>query len=290
MLTSGKTFEASEWLIPYAPRGDGVIEDHWFNVTYQPLREADGGVLRVMAVCNDVTQQVLARRELERANRELEQFAYVASHDLQEPPRMIGIYTALLLRRHLGNDHKAGEYANFVRAWVARMEELIHDLLTYSETIRDNDAACGSADLNESLVGAVKSLDATMGKTHATVKSETLPNVRGDASELMIVFQNLLSNSLKYHRKGFAPEIEVSSRRQGEEWIISVRDNGIGFDPRYERRIFGLFKRLHKDEFPGTGLGLAICERIIERYGGRIWAEGRLGEGATFHLALAEAR
>jgi len=118
------------------------------------------------------------------------------------------------------------------------------------------------------------------------VKAQTLPTVRGEASQFALVFQNLLSNSLKYHRKEVAPEIEVSSLREGEEWVISVRDNGIGFEPRYERRIFGLFKRLHKDEFSGTGLGLAICERVIERYGGRIWAEGRPGRGATFHIAI----
>jgi PAS domain S-box-containing protein len=289
VLATGKTFTADEWLIPYAPRGDGDIEDHWFNVVYQPLREPDGSVLRVIAVCSDVTQQVLARRELERANRELEEFAYVASHDLREPLRMIGIYTELLHRRYLGGDRQAGEYAGFVRQGVERIEELIHDLLTYSRTIHGDDDAWGTADLNESLLEALKSLEVGIGETHATVQSETLPTVRGEVSQFALVFQNLLSNSLKYHRQGLAPEIAVSSSREGEKWIVSVRDNGIGFEPQYEQRIFGLFKRLHKDEFPGTGLGLAICERIIERYGGRIWAEGRAGQGATFHMALSVA-
>jgi signal transduction histidine kinase len=129
VLDSGEAHTASEWLIRYAQRGDGIIEDHWFNVVYHPLRETDGSVHRVIAVCSDVTKQVLARRELERTNRELEEFAYVASHDLQEPLRMIGIYTELLHQRYLGSDPKAGDYAGFVRQGVERMEELIHDLL-----------------------------------------------------------------------------------------------------------------------------------------------------------------
>jgi light-regulated signal transduction histidine kinase (bacteriophytochrome) len=160
-------------------------------------------------------------------------------------------------------------------------------VLTYSKTIHtDADAAGANADLNESLERALASMQTKISETQAAVKAEILPTVKGEPSQFMLVFQNLLSNSVKYHRKGLAPEIEIFCRRQGLEWIISLRDNGIGFDPRYERRILGLFKRLHKDEFPGTGLGLAICERIIERYGGRIWAEGRPGEGATFHIAL----
>jgi len=288
-LETGETFTASEWLIPYAPRGDGVVENRWFNVAYQPLREADGSLVRVIAVCNDVTQQVLSRRELERANRELEEFAFVSSHDLQEPLRMIGIYSELLHRRYLGEDPKAAEFVGLVRQGVDRMEELIRDLLAYSRTIHADHTPPGKADLNESLAEAVKSLKAKINETNALIKSATLPIVCGETSQFMLVFQNLLSNSLKYHRSGFAPEIEISSRREGNDWIVSLRDNGIGFEPKYERRIFGLFKRLHKNEFSGTGLGLAICERIIERYGGRIWAEGRPGQGATFSMALGEA-
>jgi light-regulated signal transduction histidine kinase (bacteriophytochrome) len=163
---------------------------------------------------------------------------------------MIGIYTELLHQRYLGRDPKAGDYAGFVRQGVERMEELIHDLLAYSRTIHSDDESVGNADLNESLAGALKSLEARIIETSATVKAHTLQTVRGEASQFALVFQNLLSNSLKYHRKEVAPEIEVSSRREGEEWVISVRENGIGFEPRYERRIFGLFKRLHFQASP----------------------------------------
>ena len=289
VLETGETFTASEWLIPYAPRGDGAIENRWFNVAYQPLREADGSVVRVIAVCSDVTQQILSRRELERANRELEEFAFVSSHDLQEPLRMIGIYSELLQQRYIGDDPKAVEFVQLVRQGVGRMEELIRDLLAYSRTVHADRAATGKADLNVSLAEALTSLADRVNETNALIKSDTLPTVHGETAQFALVFQNLLSNSLKYRRLGFAPEIEISSRREGSDWIVSLRDNGIGFEPKYERRIFGLFKRLHKNEFSGTGLGLAICERIIEGYGGRIWAEGRPGHGATFSIALGGA-
>ena len=290
VLETGETFTAHEWLIRYAPRGDGVIEDRWFNVTYQPLRETDGSVVRMIAVCSDVTQQVLIRQELERANRELEEFAFVSSHDLQEPLRMIGIYTELLHRRYLGDDAKAAEFVRLVRQGVARMERLIRDLLAYSRTIHAEIGTLENADLNEALAGALQSLEGQMRETNAVVKAEPLPTVRGETGQFQIVFQNLLSNSLKYRRAGLMPEIEVSASRKGGDWIIGVRDNGIGFEPKFARQIFGLFKRLHKEEFAGTGLGLAICERIVERCGGRIWAEGRPGQGSTFWMALLEGR
>jgi light-regulated signal transduction histidine kinase (bacteriophytochrome) len=129
-------------------------------------------------------------------------------------------------------------------------------------------------------------MDSRITESKAKVTAAPLPLVVGDPSQLAQVFQNILSNALKYRRVQIAPEIDISARRQGAEWIISVRDNGIGFEPQYSEKIFGLFKRLYKDEFSGTGLGLAICQRIIERYGGRIWAEGSPGNGAIFHFAL----
>jgi PAS domain S-box-containing protein len=286
VMNTGEAFMATDWLIPYDRRGDGVIEDHWFNVVYHPLREADGTVSRIVAVCSDVSLQVLARKELERANRELEEFAYVASHDLQEPLRMVGIYTQILLSRYMKDDPIAQECAGFVRKGVDRMEQLIHDLLTYSRIIHTESTSWGDADLNESLAQALKAMEIRIQETNARVTATPLPTVRGEASQLVHVFQNLLSNSLKYRHMEVTPEVHISAERNGENWVISVRDNGIGFEPRYSQRIFGLFKRLYKDEFSGTGLGLAICQRIVGRYGGRIWAEGRPGEGATFFISL----
>jgi light-regulated signal transduction histidine kinase (bacteriophytochrome) len=288
-MDTGETFTASDWHLHYDQDGDGVIEDHWFNVVYHPLHETNDQVPRVVAVCSDVTVQVEARKGLEQANRELEEFAYVASHDLQEPLRMVAIYTQLLLSRHLSGDSAAQEYGGFVRQGVARMEQLIRDLLAYSRIVHTENDSAGSADLNESLAEALKTLEPRISETNARVIAADLPLVRGETSQYAHVFQNLLSNSLKYCGADVTPEIHMSARREGVSWIISVEDNGIGFEPRYAQRIFGLFKRLHKEEFSGTGLGLAICQRIVERYGGRIWAEGRPNQGATFHMALGAA-
>jgi light-regulated signal transduction histidine kinase (bacteriophytochrome) len=142
------------------------------------------------------------------------------------------------------------------------------------------------ADLNESLSLALKMTEGRISEVGAELIVGHLPIVRGESSQLAHVFQNLLSNSLKYRREDVAPKIVISAKRSGQEWIVAVEDNGIGFEPEYSQRIFGLFKRLHKDEFPGTGLGLAICQRIVGRYGGRMWAEGRAGRGATFYISL----
>ena len=287
VLDTGEPFIANEWYVPYDQNGDGVIEDCWFNVVYHPLRDTGGKVTGMVAVCSDVSVQVWARRELEHANRELEEFAYVASHDLQEPLRMIGIYTELLVSRFLPDHPGAREYAGFVRQGVDRMDQLIRDLLAYSRIVHSaDDAPAVCADLNQSWAEALKTMEARISQSHAKVTAAPLPLVRGETAQLAHVLQNLLSNSLKYRHADIPPEIAVSARQEGANWIVSVEDNGIGFEPQYAQRIFGLFKRLYKDEFPGTGLGVAICQRIIARYGGRIWAEGRPGAGATFYMQL----
>jgi PAS domain S-box-containing protein len=286
VMDTGEPFVRSEFYIPYDQNEDGVPEDHWFNVVYHPLSEQDGPVSGLVAVCSEVTAQVIARKELERANRELEEFAYVASHDLQEPLRVVNIYTQLLLERHLPEDPAAQQYAGFVRQGVGRMAELIKDLLIYSKVVHGEDADWGTADLNVALSETVTMMQRQIRESGAELAITALPTVRGESSQLAHVFQNLLSNSLKYRRADLAPKIVVSAERRNQEWIVAVQDNGIGFDPQYAQKIFGLFKRLHKDEFPGTGLGLAICQRIVERYGGRMWAEGRPGHGATFFITL----
>ncbi len=200
---------------------------------------------------------------------------------------MVAIYTQLLLSGHMTDDPLANEYAGFVRQGVDRMEQLIRDLLTYSRIIHA-EAGPVSADLNESLAAALASLQGRVEETGAAITAERLPVVQGEASQLVHVFQNLLSNSLKYCEPGVAPHIHIGAKKTGNQWVVSIDDNGIGFQPQYAQKIFGLFKRRHKDEFPGTGLGLAICQRMVERYGGSIWAEGRPGKGASFHFALPE--
>jgi light-regulated signal transduction histidine kinase (bacteriophytochrome) len=166
------------------------------------------------------------------------------------------------------------------------MQALIQDLLTFSCAVHTEELESETADLSASLNTALLALKGQMEEVGAVIVAGPLPTVRGDTSQLTQVFQNLLSNALKYRKPEVSPKIEITTLLENESWTVSVRDNGIGFDPRYAERIFGLFKRLHRDEYPGTGLGLAICRRIVERYGGKIWAEGVSGEGAAFHFSL----
>jgi PAS domain S-box-containing protein len=291
VLDTGEPFVANEWLVPYDRDRDGVPEEHWFNVVYHPLRDSDGPVTGMVAVCSEVTTQVLARQELERVNRGLEEFAHVASHDLQEPLRMVNSYSQLLVRR-LGKDvtDEQKAFVGFIQGGVKRMETLIQDLLAYSRTVHTVDEMVTSeASLEEALAQALTVVDTSLTETGAAITHVPLPTVRGDTTQLSHVFQNLLSNALKYRKPDTPLEVHISARRQEGEWVISVRDNGIGFDPGQAERIFGLFKRLHRDdEYPGTGLGLAICRRIIERYGGKMWAESELGKGSTFHFSLPQ--
>ena len=289
VIDTGQPVVKNEFHVPYDQKGNGMIEDHWFNVVYHPLSEPDGQVSGLVAVCSEVTPQVLARKELERVNRELEEFAYVASHDLQEPLRMVNVYTQLLLRRHVGAEPEAQQYADVISQGVSRMGTLITDLLTYSRTVQRDELPVGEVDLSVALADAISVFESGIAERGATVTASPLPIVRGDVAQLTHVFQNLLSNALKYSRKDVAPEIDISARRSSEQWIISVRDNGLGFEPKYTEHIFRLFKRLHGSDIPGTGLGLAICQRIVERYGGRMWAESEPGKGSTFYFGLPPA-
>lgn len=223
---------------------------------------------------------------LVKANGELEEFAYVSSHDLQEPLRMINIYTQLLVRDFAGQSEKAETYAKFIDGGVTRMEKLLSDLLTYSRTIHSDTVRVDTTNLSKSLAQALATLSIRIEENRADIEFNELPTVAGDEAQLAQVFQNLYSNALKYRRYDVSPKIVILAEQKGKEWVVSITDNGIGFDQQYARRIFGLFKRLHKDEYPGTGLGLAICHRIVERCGGRVWAEGRPGEGSTFYLAF----
>jgi len=230
--------------------------------------------------------------ELMRANSELEEFAYVSSHDLQEPLRMVNSYTQLMLKR-LGPqaDDDLRKFAEYIRTGIRRMEALIRDLLSYSRaTHTGNDVPVGTADLGAALRQALHRVDARVHENNAEVTIDTLPQAMGDEGQLSHVFQNLLSNALKYRNKTVAPRISVRAEQANGNVVVSVQDNGIGFDPSQAERIFGLFKRLHReDEYPGTGLGLAICKRIVERYGGSMWAASEEGRGATFFISLPGA-
>jgi PAS domain S-box-containing protein len=257
----------------------------WFLGRARPVRDEQGKVVRWFGTCTDIHDKKESETALRKAHKELEEFSYVASHDLQEPLRMVSIYTHLILRELGAEEGKMELFAGFVRAGVSRMETLLRDLMTFSQAVH-TEAPVGVADLPAALAEALAVLNGRIEDSGAVVTAVPLPKVCGDTQQIAHVFQNLLSNALKYRKKDRAPEIHVSVTRQADQWTVSVRDNGIGFEPQYSERIFGLFKRLHKDEYPGTGLGLAICQRIVERYGGRMWAEGRPGDGATFYFSL----
>ncbi|PYU36485.1 MAG: hypothetical protein DMG31_00800 [Acidobacteria bacterium] len=227
--------------------------------------------------------------ELKRSNDELEQFAYVASHDLQEPLRMVASYTQLLAKRYKGRlDPDADEFIAYAVDGSNRMQGLIQDLLAYSRA-----GAIGEAlreiSSEKALKEALANLRGTIEESGAVVTHDALPAITTDDTQLAQIFQNLVGNAIKYHGPE-VPHVHVSATKNGgKEWIFSVRDNGMGIDPQYFERIFILFQRLHgRTEFKGTGIGLAICKKILERLGGRIWVESQPEKGSTFYFALPE--
>jgi light-regulated signal transduction histidine kinase (bacteriophytochrome) len=224
--------------------------------------------------------------ELERSNQELQQFAYVASHDLQEPLRMVTSYLQLLERRYKGKlDESADDFIHFAVDGANRMRELIQGLLAYSRVGTQGqpleEIAC-----EEVVAQVLDDLQVAIGESDATMTCDPLPVVMADPIQLGQLFQNLIGNALKF-RGERPPEIHVGSEQKGDEWLLWVRDNGIGMEPQYIERIFVIFQRLHtRDEYPGTGIGLAVCKRIVERHGGRIWVESEPGQGSTFFFTL----
>jgi PAS domain S-box-containing protein len=238
-----------------------------------------------------LAEQALARRaeELARSNKDLEDFAYVASHDLQEPLRMVSSYTELLAERYQGRlDAGADEFIAFIVDGVARMRALIGDLLVYSR-VGTNGREFVPVECQAALDRAVKNLRAGILESGASVSQGALPVVKADASQLAQLFQNLIGNSIKF-RGPAPPSVHVSAEESGAEWSFSVSDNGIGIDPQYFATIFGLFQRLHTaQEYDGTGIGLTICKKIVERHGGRIWVDSQVGNGATFRFTIPKS-
>jgi signal transduction histidine kinase len=225
-------------------------------------------------------------RELMQVNAELEQFAYVASHDLQEPLRMVKLYSQLLARRYTKFLDETGlEFIKIIEDGVDRMHHLIEDLLSYSRISHDEAQSLHPVELNSVVRRTLDGLAPALQEHQATVDVGSLPTILGDGDRMSYVFQNLLTNSLKY-RNSHPPHIEIAATKDGSDWVVSVKDNGIGFEQQYAEDVFGLFKRLHGNRYPGTGIGLAIVRRVVEQHGGRIWAQSAPNEGTSFFFTM----
>jgi PAS domain S-box-containing protein len=273
-------------------RKDG--SDFPIEIMLSPLESAEG--ILVTAAIRDITERkkseqhlVKTVRELKRSNDELQQFAYVASHDLQEPLRMVASYTQLLAKRYKGRlDSEADEFIAYAVDGSNRMQGLIQDLLAYSRA-GTNGKALREVSSEKALKDALSNLRATIQECGALVTHDSLPAITSDDTQLVQVFQNLVGNAVKY-RSAEVPHVHVSATKNGgKDWIFSVRDNGLGIDPQYFERIFVLFQRLHgREQFKGTGIGLTICKKIVERLGGRIWVESQPEKGSIFYFSLPE--
>jgi PAS domain S-box-containing protein len=274
-------------------RRDGGVTPVLYNASV--FRDESGKVAGVFAAARDITERKRAEEalnrqaeELARSNAELEKFAYVASHDLQEPLRMISGFSQLLARRYgqkLGPE--ADEFIGYVVDGTNRMQRLINDLLAYSR-LGTRGGKFEPTDVSLVLERTMQNLRAAIEESGALVSHDPMPTVTADGIQLAQLLQNLIGNAVKFRGEP-RPRVHVSARLEGGEWIFSVKDNGIGIDPKYFGRIFTIFQRLHGNtEYPGTGIGLAICRKIAERHGGRIWVESETGKGSTFFFSIIE--
>jgi PAS domain S-box-containing protein len=261
------------------------------NGVLNAVFDSAGNLRGFTKIISDETARKQLEDSLRAANTALEHFAYAASHDLQEPLRSIGIYSQLLLREHREQLSPAGtEYLAFITSSVAKMNTLIQDLLVYARVGVAN-APPAPASLDEDAEAAVSQLTGVIQETGASVTHDPLPVVTTERHQITRLFLNLISNAIKYRSAERAPKIHMSAKPLDDRWTtISVADNGIGFAPEYAEKIFEPFTRLHGPEYSGSGVGLAICRRIVERWGGRIWAESRPGEGSTFHFTVLRSQ
>jgi PAS domain S-box-containing protein len=269
----------------FGVRKDGV--EIPVEIGLNPIETDEG--LFVLASVVDITERKRSETELRRSNEELERFAYVASHDLQEPLRMVGSYVQLLAKRYRGKlDADADDYIGFALDGALRMQRLIEDLLAFSR-VGTRGAALLATDADVVLETALGSLKLAIEEAAGAVTHDRLPTVLADAGQLEHLFLNLISNAIKF-RRAEPPRVHVAAARGDGVWRFSVRDNGIGIEPQYFERIFILFQRLHaREDYPGTGIGLAIAKKIVERHGGRIWVESEPGRGSTFFFTLSAA-
>lgn len=257
------------------------------NGVMNALRDEHGVLIGYAKILSDETARKKLQDSLTESNTALEQFAYVASHDMQEPLRTMRTYAQLVSSRYKGQlDTDANKFLDVIANAAARMSTLVNDLLAYARLTTEEDRPL-SVSLDEDLEAALTHLDQAIIESGASVTHDPMPTVAVDRGQMVRLFQNLIGNAVKYRKPDITPAVHVSSEHNGEEWLISIRDNGIGFNPRFATDIFAPFKRLHTaEEYPGTGVGLAICKRIVQAHGGRIWAESVPGEGTTFCFTL----
>ncbi len=304
----------SEYKIEFRTiRPDG--EEHWISDRAEILWDSSGKMTGITGVCWDSTEEKkheierisllqelrelvdrerqarsdaeVALEELRKANAEIEQFAYLASHDLQEPLRTTTTHAQLLARCYRGRlDEGADTLLDEIVAGTSRMQALISDLLDYSQLTREESRIAGSVDLNRVIDETRQMLAGSIEASCAEIDCGALPSVRGIDRQMLQLFQNLISNAIKYGRPGVSPRVTIRCEIAAGCFQFSVSDNGQGFGQQYAEQIFGIFKRLHGSNIPGTGIGLALCKRIVEAHGGRIWAKSTPGAGSIFYFTL----
>lgn len=264
------------------------------SLTVSPVKDGDGRIVGASKVARDITELVrqgealqAANIALARANADLQQFADSASHDLQEPLRMVAAYSELLKRQFGGQLGEIGDkYIGYTVEGATRMESLLGALRMYTQLSISEQEPAEDIDAGPVLETALSNLQVAIKDSGASIARTALPHIRMYQFQLEQLFQNLISNAIRY-RSGEAPRISIAAERHSAEWRFSVQDNGIGIEPKFQQQIFGIFKRLHsRTEYPGTGMGLAICQRIVERAGGRIWVESQPGKGSTFYFTV----
>ncbi len=272
-------------------------EKQWLKWEIRPWASDAGDINGIIMVSEEITQCRKAQEKLQQlneeliqSNRDLEQFAYVASHDLQEPLRAVTSYAQLLARKYQGNlDAKADKYINYIVDGATRMQQLIEDLLEFSR-VGTRAKALVPTDCDNVLNQVLENLKIAIAQNRAKITHDPLPTIMGDEIQLIQLFQNLIGNAIKF--RGEEPlRIHISVETREKEWLFSVRDNGIGIETEYFERIFTIFQRLHsKSEYPGTGIGLAVCKKIVERHGGHIWVKSQSGAGTTFYFTIRVPR
>jgi PAS domain S-box-containing protein len=285
-VANGAPFEAEFRILR-----DSDAHYRWHLTRALAVLDSAGQITKWYGTMTDIHDRKLAEQALERSNHALREFAYAAGHDLQEPLRNVAIASALLKRNFNGRiDADAERLLATNVEGAQRMHHMVKDLLAYTTVVEHTIGVAPLCQASAALTQAVANLAQSIKETDASVTYDQLPQIRIHEIHLMQLFQNLISNSLKYRHPARRPAIHVTADHRGGVWIFAVRDNGIGFDPIYSNRIFGIFKRLHaRDEYAGNGIGLAICTRIVQHYGGRIWASAEPGSGASFSFELSAA-